>query len=124
MPLWRKGFRPSRKPMNKKRNTNLANFAEIKQNLDPSFHYIIFEKTVNPAGRPDFSEISAFMTRHKKFVIEQELHRDPTGKHLLLVVKLNADELDEMSQEIVNLTFPEDITVYVYGRRPGIETLK
>jgi hypothetical protein len=100
----------------------LANFAEIKQNLDPSFHYIIFEKTVNPADGPDFSEISAFIMRYQKAVIEQEVHRDPTGKHLLLVVKLDADEIDEISQEILNLTFPEDITVYVYGRRPRIET--
>lgn len=122
MPLWRKGFRPSRKPMNKKRNTNLANFAEIKQNLDPSFHYIIFEKTVNSADGSDFSEISTFITRYQKSVIEQEMHRDPTGKHLLLVVKLNVNELDEISQEIVNFTFPEDITVYVYGRRSTIET--
>ena len=108
--------------MNEQRNTNLANFAEIKQNLDPSFHYIIFEKTVNPADGPDFSEISTFITRYKKSVIEQEMHRDPTGKHLLFVVKLNVNELDEISQEIVNFTFPEDITVYVYGRRSTIET--
>ena len=110
------------KPMSKRMNTNPANFAEIKQNLDPSFHYIIFEKTVNPDDGLDFSEISAFITRYEKAVIEQEVHRDPTGKHLLLVVKLNADELDEISQEILNLTFPEDITVYVYGRRPSTET--
>jgi hypothetical protein len=108
--------------MNKKRSTNLANFAEIKQNLDPSFHYIIFEKTVKPGDGTDFSEISTFITRYQEFVIEQEVHCDPTGKHLLLVVKLNADELDEISQEIVNLTLPEDITVYVYGRRPSNET--
>jgi hypothetical protein len=57
-----------------------------------------------------------------KSVVEQEIHRDPTGKHLLFVVKLNANELDEISQEIVNFTFPEDITVYVYGRRSTIET--
>ena len=100
----------------------MANFAEIKQNLDPSFHYIIFEKTVNSGDRSDFSEISAFITRYQKSVIEHEVHSDPTGKHLLMVVKLNADELDEISQEIVNLTFPEDITVYVYGRRPSVET--
>ena len=100
----------------------MANFAEIKQNLDPSFHYIIFEKTVNPGDGKDFSEISAFITRYQESVIEQEVHRDPSGKHLLLVVKLNTDELEEISQEIVNLTFPEDITVYVYGRRPSIET--
>ena len=122
MPLWKKDFLPSRKPMNQKRNTNSANFAEIKQNLDPSFHYIIFEKTVNPDDGLDFSEISTFIKRYHEAVIEQEVHRDPSGKHLLLVVKLNADELDEISQEIVNLTFPEDITVYVYGRRPRIET--
>jgi hypothetical protein len=108
--------------MNKQRNTNLANFAEIKQNLDPSFHYIIFEKTVHPGDGTDFSEISTFIRRYQESVIEQEVHRDQNGKHLLLVVKLNADELDEISQEIVNLTFPEDITVYVYGRRPDIET--
>jgi hypothetical protein len=108
--------------MNKQRNTNLANFAEIKQNLDPSFHYIIFEKTANPDDGPDFSEVSAFITRYQKAVIEQEVHRDPTGKHLLLVVKLSVNELDEISQEIINLTFPEDITVYVYGRRPSIDT--
>jgi hypothetical protein len=122
LPLWRKGFQPSRKPMHKKRDTTLANFAEIKQNLDPSFHYIIFEKTVDPADGSDFSEVSTFITRYQKSVIEQEMHRDPTGKHLLLVVKLNVNELDEISQEIVNFTFPEDITVYVYGRRSTIET--
>jgi hypothetical protein len=108
--------------MNKRRDTNLANFAEIKQNLDPSFHYIIFEKTVNPADGTNFNEVSTFIARYEKSVIEQEVHRDQTGKHLLLVVKFSADELDEISQEIVNLTFPEDITVYVYGRRPSIET--
>lgn len=113
---------PSRKPMNKHRNTILANFAEIKQNLDPSFSYIIFEKTVNPADGPDFSEVSAFITRYKKAVIKQEVYRDPTGKHHLLVVKLSVNELDEISQEILNFTLPEDITVYVYGRRPSIET--
>lgn len=122
MLLWRKGFQPSRKPMKKKGNTNSVNFAEIKQNLDPSFHYIIFEKTVNPGDGTDFSEVNTFITRYQTSVIEQEVHRDPTGEHLLLVVKLNAAELDEISQEIVNLTFPEDITVYVYGRRPSIET--
>ena len=108
--------------MNKKMKTNLANFAEIKQNLDPSFHYIIFEKTLTAEDGTDFSEVDPFITRYQKSVIEQELHRDQSGKHLLLVVKLNTDELEEISQEIVNLTFPEDLTVYVYGRRPGIET--
>jgi len=108
--------------MNKKIKTSLANFAEIKQNLDPSFHYIIFEKTVNAGDGADFREVDPFIARYQKSVIEQELHRDQSGKHLLLVVKLNTDELDEISQEIVNLTFPEDLTVYVYGRRPGIET--
>ena len=80
------------------------------------------EKTVNPGDGTDFSEVNTFITRYQTSVIEQEVHRDPTGEHLLLVVKLNAAELDEISQEIVNLTFPEDITVYVYGRRPSIET--
>ena len=108
--------------MNKKMKTNLANFAEIKQNLDPSFHYIIFEKAVNAGDGMDFREVDPFIARYQKSVIEQELHRDQSGKHLLLVVKLNMDELEEISQEIVNLTFPEDLTVYVYGRRPGIET--
>ncbi len=107
--------------MNIKSNTNSANFAEIKQNLDPSFHYIIFEKTVNPDEGTDFSEVGTFIARYQESVIAQEVHRDPSGKHLLLVVKLNMDELDEISQEIVNLTFPEDLTVYVYGRRPRIE---
>ena len=94
--------------MNKKKNANSANFAAIKQNLDPSFHYILFEKTVNPGDGTDFSEIGTFITRYKKFVIEREVHRDPTGKRLLLVVKLNTEELDEISQEIVNHAYPED----------------
>ena len=110
------------RPVNKTMNTNSANFAAIKQNLDPSFHYIIFEKTVNPGDGTDFSGVSAFINRYRASVIEQEVHRDPAGEHLLMVVKLSAEELDEISQEIVNLTFPEDITVYVYGRRPSIET--
>ena len=109
-------------PMNNNNNTILANFAEIKQNLDPSFDYIIFEKTGSTRDRSDFSEVNAFIRRCKKSVIEQKVHRDATGKHQLLVVKLKVAELDEISQEILNLTLPADTTVYVYGRRPRIET--
>ncbi len=108
--------------MNKNSNSNLASFTEIKQNLDPSFDYIIFEKTDSTGNGANFNEAGAFITRYKKDVIKQEVHHDPTGKHHLLVVKLNVEELDEISQEIVNLSLPENITVYVYGRRPGIET--
>ncbi len=115
-------MRPFKMPMNKNNNTILANFAEIKQNLDPSFDYIIFEKTGSTGGSSDFSEADAFITRYQKAVITQKVHHDPTGKHHLLVVKLKVDELDEISQEILNLTLPEEITVYVYGRRPSIET--
>ena len=109
-------------PMNKNNNTILANFAEIKQNLDPSSDYIIFEKTGTMEDSSDFSEADAFISRYHKAVITREVHHDPTGKHHLLVVKLKVDELDEISAEILNLTLPEDTTVYVYGRRPSIET--
>jgi hypothetical protein len=105
-----------------KSSSNPASFAEIKQNLDPSFNYIIFEKTGVPGNGVDFSEAGDFITRYQKAVIAQEVHHDPGGKHHLLVVKLDVHELDEISQEILNLTIPEDITVYVYGRRPSIET--
>ena len=108
--------------MNKNNNAILANFAEIKQNLDPSSDYIIFEKTGTMENRSDFSEADAFIMRYQKSVITQEVHHDPTGKHHLLIVKLKVDESDEISQEILNLTLPENITVYVYGRRPSIET--
>ena len=108
-------------PMNKS-SSNPASFAEIKQNLDPSFDYIIFEKTGSTGDASDFSEVNAFIRRYKKSVIEKEVHQDVTGKHQLLVVKLMMAELDEISQEILSLTLPEEITVYVYGRRPSIET--
>ena len=108
--------------MNKHSKPNLANFAEIKKNLDPSFSYIIFEKTVNPGDGSDFSEVSSFIRRYKRALVNQEVYRDPTGKHLLLVIQLSVNEMDEISQEILNLTLPEDVTVCVYGRRPGIET--
>ena len=108
--------------MNKNNHTILANFAEIKQNLDPSFDYIIFEKIGSPGDKSDFSEVNAFIRRYEKSVIKQEVHRDATGKLQLLVVKLDVAEMNEISQEILSLTLPEDITVYVYGRRPSIET--
>ena len=114
-------MQPWLKPMDNNSNTSPANFAEIKQNLDPSSDYIIFEKNGTQEDGADFSEVDAFMTRYKQAVITQAVHHDPTGKHHLLVVELNVDDLGDISQEIVNLTLPEDVTVYVYGRRPGID---
>ncbi len=95
-----------------------SSFAEIKRNLDPAYGYMVFEKAVDSEGSGEFEEIIPLLSRIKKGVFEHVVHRDKVKGRLVLVVKLEPNLTDKVTQEFLNIMLPKDITLYVYGSRP------
>jgi hypothetical protein len=95
-----------------------AKFDEIKQNLDPSFSYLIFEKAVERENEDDFEEIVSILASFKKSIMNHDVYRDSSGRRRLLVVQLRPRQKNELVSEIVKIKLPKDIITYIYGRSP------
>jgi hypothetical protein len=95
-----------------------ANFDEIKENLDPSFSYLIFEKAVDRENEDDFDEIVSILASFKKRIMNHNVYRDSSGRSRLLVVQLRPRQKNRLVSEIVKIRLPKDILTYIYGRCP------
>jgi hypothetical protein len=96
-----------------------ANFDEIKENLDPAFSYLIFEKTGDEENEDDFEEIVSILASFKKSIMNHDVYRDSSGRRRLLVVQLRPRRKNKLVSEIVRIRLPKDIITYIYGRCPG-----
>jgi hypothetical protein len=95
-----------------------ANWAEIKQNLDPSFSYLIFEKAVSKGKENDFEEIVSILSPFKKRIRKHDIYHDRFGRRCLLAVQLRPRQKNKIVPEIMNMKLPKDMIFYIYGRRP------
>jgi hypothetical protein len=93
-------------------------WTELKQNLDPSFSYLIFEKNAGQEKPDDFKEIVSILSPFKKRIREHNIYQDGSGCRCLLVVQLRSRQKNQIISEIMNVKLPKDITLYIYGRRP------
>jgi hypothetical protein len=96
-----------------------ANFDEIKENLDPAFSYLIFEKAVDEENDNDFEKIVSILASFKKSIINHNVYRDSSGRRRLLVVQLRPRQKNRLASEIVKIRLPKDIITYIYGCCPG-----
>lgn len=94
-----------------------ANWAEIKENLDPSFSYLVFEKADSKGKEFDFEEIVAFLSPFKKMIRKHDIYQDRSGSRCLLAVQLRPRQKNKIVPEIMNMKLPKDIILYIYGRR-------
>ena len=94
-----------------------ANCAEIKENLDPSFSYLVFEKTDSKGKENDFEEIVALLSPFKKMIRKLDIYQDKSGSRCLLAVQLRPRQKNKVVQEFMNMKLPKDIVFYIYGRR-------
>jgi len=94
-----------------------ANCAEIKENLDPSFSYLVFEKTDSKGKENNFEEIVALLSPFKKMIRKLDIYQDKSGSRCLLAVQLRPRQKNKVVQEFMNMKLPKDIVFYIYGRR-------
>ncbi len=94
-----------------------ANCAEIKENLDPSFSYLVFEKADSREKEYDFEEIVAMLSPFKKMIRKLDIYHDRSGSRCLLAVQLRPRKKNKIVPQIMNMKLPKDIIFYIYGRR-------
>ena len=99
-------------------NSMSAKWAKIKQDLDPSFSYLIFEKVVSGGKEDDFEDIISILSPFKKRFRKHDIYRDRSGGGCLLAVQLRPRQKNKIVQEIMDVKLPKDIVFYIYGRRP------
>ena len=95
----------------------LSRFTKVKRDLDPAFGYVVFEKPGGSKDEESFSEITKVLAHVKKKILGREVHFDEDKKRLLLVVKLDLEQGENIIQEFLGVRLPEEITFYVYGSR-------
>ena len=94
-----------------------SSFKEVKRNLDPGYGYMIFEEPLEYPNSVLLKQVPELLSQVEKGVLEHTFYRDGAGGKLYLVVKLDPDETDNISQKFLNTTLPKETTFYVYGKQ-------
>lgn len=102
-----------------------SSFAEIKQQLDPAYSYLILEKTVENNMDAEFEAILTFLSPFKEAIETHEIFRDKSRGRMMLIVRLVQEQKDHIIREILKKKLPQGIVFYIYGRQsmqfPDIE---
>lgn len=91
-----------------------ATLEKIKQELDPAFSYVIFEKD-GAAEKNAWIELYASLGGLNLPVLELKTFEDVSRKKVLLVARLEAGRTDAIMEEMIGARLPKDIIFYVYG---------
>lgn len=105
--------------MAQRRKTVSSSFEKIKQELDPAFSYMIFEKIAGSSEETEFRAVFSALHSLNLGSHEYKVFRDEARGRLLLVVRFKPGRTDKIMQEFLNIGLPEDITFYAYGSYSG-----
>lgn len=113
---------PSRNDMTRCRTPALTSFDKIKEELDPAYSYMIFERAMGE-GETEFREICEALDRldlgeRPIGARQRRVFRDESRRRVLLIVKFDPGRTDRIMQEFMNIGLPEDVTFYAYGSQP------
>jgi hypothetical protein len=97
---------PARKPI-------LADFAEIKRNLDPSFSYVVFEREAEGGKDQACSEIIGLFSRLKKRVVNSELYLEQGARRLMLIVTIDPKDAETIMEDLFETGLPRGVLYYV-----------
>lgn len=98
----------------KKADFASSTFEKIKQDFDPAFSYIIFERT-GPAGKTLLLEIFETLNRLDTPILDMKTFYDVSRGKMLLVAKFEAGRADGIMEEIIGAGLPKDVIFYGYG---------
>ena len=88
---------------------------KVRQNLDPAFSYVVFEKAGRKENADEFQLILAILSRLTRPVRDWKLVCDAEAERLFLVVRLAPGPADDIVQELVQLGLPKNTTFYAYA---------
>jgi hypothetical protein len=91
-----------------------ATLERIKQELDPAFSYVIFEKD-GPAEKNIWIELYASLGGLNLPVLELKTFEDPGRAKVLLVARFEGGRTEAIVQEMIGARLPNDVIFYVYG---------
>jgi hypothetical protein len=105
--------------MKKRPEFNPFGLAKIRQRFDPAFSYMVFVKKAQGGVPAEFGEVASLFNNLKIPTVDQEVHENIEGDNIALVVKLDPGEAAKISQELVNISIPSDLTYIFYGSQFG-----
>ena len=91
-----------------------STFEQIRQDLDPGFSYIIFERP-GPADKAVLREVFEALNRLDMAIHELKTFHDGARGKMLLVAKFDAGRSDKIMEEILSAGLPKDVIFYAYG---------
>ena len=94
-----------------------TSFEKIRNGLDPSYRYMIFEYDKKSRKSAACIKIKVIFERYEKGILEQILYREKTSGRLLLVTKINPDIAGMIKQEILNINLPKNLSIYFYSKK-------
>lgn len=100
--------------MKRSRKIISSTLERIKQDFDPAYSYVIFERA-GPADKAAFREVFEVLNRLNLSVHDVMTVHDPDAGKMLLVVKFDAGRTDGIMEEIFNSGLPKDVIFYGYG---------
>ncbi|MBW2604153.1 MAG: hypothetical protein JRE28_07540 [Deltaproteobacteria bacterium] len=95
---------------------NSPGIEKIKQALDPSCSYVIFEKASESADQEKFREIFDTFSVLNLEASEWKIYHDNSTGLALLVIKVDPENTDKILQDVLTIGLPNDMTCYSYGR--------
>ncbi len=98
----------------KKSKVASLSFEDIKQQFDPSFSYVVFERA-GPADKSRLKVIFKALSSTGLPVLELRAFHDPAGGKMLLVAKFDAGRTDGIMEALIGAGLPEDVVFYGYG---------
>jgi hypothetical protein len=105
--------------MNKRPELNPSGLAKIRQRFDPAYSYMVFVRKARRDVPAQFREVTLLFNSLKIPTVEQEVHENIDSGNIALVVKLDPGEAAKISQELVNISIPSDLTYIFYGSQFG-----
>ena len=99
--------------MDSARKPILADFAEIKRNLDPGFSYVVFEREAGEGADQTRSEIIELFSRLQKRVIKSDLYLDQRAWRSMLIVTIDPKDAETIMEDLFEAGLPRDVFYYL-----------
>ena len=87
----------------------------IKQEFDPAYNYVVFERVAGPAGEKSFRDVLEILRRLGLEGHERKVCHDDANGRTLLVIRFDPGPTDRVMVDLFNARLPQDVLFFVYG---------
>ena len=101
--------------MNPDFNHRCRTYKEAKQNFDPAFSYMVFDRRASAGEKEKFSIIYDMLSNLSKTTAETEICRDDTEKEYVLIVKATPGDIDIIVNKFIDQNLQDNFNYCVYS---------